>query len=63
MVDEATVKSAWQAGWGKWAGPAVPKVRANAEACKTRTGLDRMACIAAANSTTVTKKALGLAMA
>jgi len=60
MVSETTIKNKWNARWRRWADKALPVLDSNAKACEDRSGIDKMACIAAKNSETVTKRALGL---
>ena len=58
----ADIKATWIRKWNRWNSSAQPVLERNADECAGQDGLDKMACIAEKNRTTVTKRALGISV-
>lgn len=56
------IKATWIRKWTRWNDKAQAVLERNADECATQDGLDKMACIADKNRTSVTKRALGISV-
>jgi len=60
MAYEDDIIDKWEANWNPWFEKAESVLARNAEDCKDKSGLKKMACIAAKNHETVTARKLKL---